>query len=225
MFANNLLRYNIINSTYKHSVMPQEIEMKLSINQQQIESLQSHPLIQQSQQQTDQQTVVSHYYDTPNLDLHSQGLALRIRQQDTQCWLTVKDGGSSQQGLHERQEWEYPLTDTNWSISLLPDELQPRIQPYYEQLQKLFTTEFKRSTWLIDWKNTQIEAALDVGSIYVDQRWQEPISELELEIKQGDKQGLMDFCQTLNRDLALKPFDQSKAYRGYRLAYMAHQNA
>lgn len=205
--------------------MPQEIEMKLSINPQQTASLQSHPLIQQAQQLAEQQTVISHYYDTPNLDLHSQGLALRVRQQNNQYWLTIKDSGSSEHGLHQRQEWEYPLSNPNWTIDLLPDDLQPTLKPYYEQLQKLFTTEFERTTWLIDWYNNKIEAALDVGSIYVDQRWQEPISELELEIKDGDKQGLMDFCQTLNRDLALKPFDQSKAYRGYRLAYMANQHA
>lgn len=205
--------------------MAQEIEMKLSIAKQQIKAFKKHPLIKQSQRVTDRQTLLTRYYDTPDLDLQSQGLALRIRQQDNQLWLTVKNSGTSQQGLHEREEWEYPITNVNWDISSLPQALHPYIEPYYSQLQKIFTTEFQRSTWLIQWQNTTIEAALDMGSIYLDQQWREPISELELEIKEGERRGLMNFCQTLNQDLTLKPFDQSKAYRGYRLFYMASQHA
>ena len=206
--------------------MAQETEMKLSVKQRQISKLKNHPLLQQGQLISSKQWLISRYLDTPHLDLKNQGLALRIRQKDDQFWLTVKNEGTTHQGLHQRQEWEYPVAnDTQFDLSQLPNSLYSIIKPYSDKLQRLFTTEFKRTTWQISWQTTQIEAALDIGDIYIDQNWREPISEFELEIMDGSREGLLEFSQNLNNDLGLKPFNQSKAYRGYRLFYMAQQHA
>ena len=205
--------------------MAQEIEMKLGISSEQIDNIKTHHLLQQSQLIKNNQWILSRYYDTPDLQLKALGFALRTRQKDNQFWLTVKDEGSSQDGLHQRNEWEYPIQDDQIDLTQLPEAIYTKIQPLHEQLQRLFTTEFKRTTWNVHWHNTTIEAAFDLGNIYIDQHWREPIRELELEIIQGDSEGLLDFSKQLNRDLALKPFNQSKAYRGYRLFYMANQHA
>ena len=67
--------------------------------------------------------------------------------------------------------------------------LQPRLQP-------LFTTHFQREIWLITTGNSEIEVAFDQGEVTAGDL-SEPLCEIELELKRGERQDLLAFAQQL----------------------------
>lgn len=205
--------------------MSNEIELKFQINQSDIEHLQSYlnqwvfcdeAEFSSQKNLINQLNLTNTYYDTEDHFLRQNGCGLRVRcTEDGQnkCYeITVKSKGNSVSGLHERIEINRPLPNDKLDLSVLPKEALP---DGLIQLNPLFTTNFKRQTWLVSFANSEIEVALDIGSITSNGQ-SKPIQEVELEIKQGNKQDLINFAIELSR-FNLHLFSQSKASRGYRL--------
>lgn len=205
--------------------MSNEIELKFQINQSDIEQLQNYlnqwvccdeAEFSSQQHLVSQLNLTNTYYDTEDHFLRLNGCGLRIRTTETEqskCFeITLKSKGNSVGGLHERIEINQPLPNDKLDLSVLPEEALPN---GLTQLRPLFTTNFKRQTWLISFANSEIEVALDLGEITSNGQSM-PIQEVELEIKQGNKQDLLNFAIELSR-FNLHLFSQSKASRGYRL--------
>ena len=205
--------------------MSNEIELKFQINQSDIEQLQNYlnqwvccdeAEFSSQQHLVNQLNLTNTYYDTEDLFLRRNGCGLRIRTTETEqskCFeITLKSKGNSIGGLHERIEINQPLPNDKLDLSVLPKDALPN---GLTQLRPLFTTNFKRQTWLISFANSEIEVALDLGQITSNGQSM-PIQEVELEIKQGNKQDLLNFAIELSR-FNLHLFSQSKASRGYRL--------
>lgn len=205
--------------------MSNEIELKFQINQSDIEQLQNYlnqwvccdeAEFSSQQHLVNQLNLTNTYYDTEDHFLRLNGCGLRIRTTETEqskCFeITLKSKGNSVGGLHERIEINQPLPNDKLDLSVLPKEALPN---GLTQLRPLFTTNFKRQTWLISFANSEIEVALDLGQITSNGQSM-PIQEVELEIKQGNKQDLLNFAIELSR-FNLHLFSQSKASRGYRL--------
>lgn len=205
--------------------MSNEIELKFQINQSDIEQLQNYlnqwvccdeAEFSSQQHLVSQLNLTNTYYDTEDHFLRRNGCGLRIRTTETEqskCFeITLKSKGNSVGGLHERIEINQPLPNDKLDLSVLPEEALPN---GLTQLRPLFTTNFKRQTWLISFANSEIEVALDLGQITSNGQSM-PIQEVELEIKQGNKQDLLNFAIELSR-FNLHLFSQSKASRGYRL--------
>ncbi len=205
--------------------MSNEIELKFQINQSDIEQLQNYlnqwvccdeAEFSSQQHLVSQLNLTNTYYDTEDHFLRLNGCGLRIRTTETEqskCFeITLKSKGNSVGGLHERIEINQPLPNDKLDLSVLPKEALPN---GLTQLRPLFTTNFKRQTWLISFANSEIEVALDLGQITSNGQSM-PIQEVELEIKQGNKQDLLNFAIELSR-FNLHLFSQSKASRGYRL--------
>ena len=205
--------------------MSNEIELKFQINQSDIEQLQNYlnqwvccdeAEFSSQQHLVNQLNLTNTYYDTEDHFLRLNGCGLRIRTTETEqskCFeITLKSKGNSVGGLHERIEINQPLPNDKLDLSVLPKEALPN---GFTQLRPLFTTNFKRQTWLISFANSEIEVALDLGQITSNGQSM-PIQEVELEIKQGNKQDLLNFAIELSR-FNLHLFSQSKASRGYRL--------
>ena len=179
------------------------------------------------------QDLFSIYYDTPELHLARQGLGLRLRRQGDTWVQTVKfvpattssssldnDAEASSRGLHTRVEIEHvtatqalelqhiehaPMRDFLTSASIAP------------VLQPVFTTRIQRTQWHIPCpKNGMAELALDIGTIECNTHTM-PVSEVEIELKQGALEALLPIVQTLQQELALSPQPYNKAERGYRL--------
>ena len=179
------------------------------------------------------QDLLSIYYDTPELHLARQGLGLRLRRQGDTWVQTVKfvpattssssldnDAEASSRGLHTRVEIEHvtatqalelqhiahaPTRDFLTSASIAP------------VLQPVFTTRIQRTQWHIPCpKNGMAELALDIGTIECNTHTM-PVSEVEIELKQGALEALLPIVQTLQQELALSPQPYNKAERGYRL--------
>jgi len=202
----------------------QEIELKLKIKQQDKENLKRHSLLLSFQSGHEKKRLISAYYDTPDMALRHLDFSLRVRQVDNEFWQTVKSVGTAVNGVHTRHEWECQIAQAEPDFDLLPEELKEKLLPLKDQLQVVFVTDFMRETWQIKSEQQHIELALDEGEIRVNDKWIEPILEVELEIKNGEPAGLVELAKELRKTIDLKPFDASKAKRGYRLFKLAQFN-
>lgn len=170
------------------------------------------------------------YFDTPELDLQRQRVALRVRRSSTQAkssgsdtWVqTLKTVGQSQGGLSQRGEWETTVANGDLSTAALAElpawaELDPD-SAWLARLQPCFETRCRRSTWRVTHHDgSVVEVALDVGEIVADGH-NLPLLELELELLSGQPGALFEMAQALAQAVAVLPCDVSKAERGYALA-------
>jgi adenylate cyclase len=202
--------------------MGHEIELKLALTESAQRNFLRHPLLRQA---TGRQSfrLVNLYYDTPRLDLRERGIALRLRAKG-RLWLqTVKCAGRAGGGLSARPEWETPYVG-HFDFSAIDDrdvrawlelpKLKPRIAPVFE-------TNFQRTAWQFEpAPGTRIEMVLDRGWIAAAGR-REAISEIELELQEGDVRHLFALARALAARIAVVPAPLSKADRGYRLFVQA----
>jgi inorganic triphosphatase YgiF len=215
--------------------MPQETELKLSLQAQDLPRLLRHPLL--STQQPKRQRLLNTYFDTPDLLLMQQKIAVRERRIGRRTLLTVKTAGSSVGGLSTRGEWEGSTRPGSFDFAALVDDqaLASSLVALAWRLVPLFRTDFIRRSWLLDFAGAQIEVALDQGSVSVgyptgapraaNSLQSQPLLELELELKHGPEQALLDLAHRLSlgpdghaaSGLWLHPFHRSKAERGLDL--------
>ncbi len=159
------------------------------------------------------------YFDTLDLRLHQARVALRIRECNGQFIQTLKTQGKSINGLSHRGEWEWLLTSEQLDgaalVSVWPDQLN---DISVADLQPLFSTDFKRTRWLLVWHEpyARVEVALDQGEIRAREN-SSPICELELELLEGSEAALLAIADWLRQYVPLTPGDDSKAERGFAL--------
>jgi triphosphatase len=166
------------------------------------------------------------YFDTPTLALAKSASALRLRKTPTGWLQTYKTVGKAEGGLHRRHEWELPVAGESLEIDALAAACDDAasaaaLRAAAPALIKLFRTDFTRTLWYVVQDGTEIEAAIDQGEITADvggETRRVPISEVELELKQGDEAALHALMAQLAAHVpGLAPDDTSKAQRGYRL--------
>lgn len=164
-------------------------------------------------------TLFSAYYDTPDGHLRQHGVALRLRR-DRGRWIqTIKRAGETAGGLHRRLEHEVEVAAQLPSFSAMTDAgVDDIVLPVREDLRVAFTTEFDRTAAIVHPDaGTAIEIALDRGAVIAGAR-QDPICEVELELKSGTPQALFDLARWMAQALPVRLDDRSKAQRGYALA-------
>ena len=199
--------------------MAVETELKLRITPEQLAKLKRHALLKaHSVTRPVTRRLYNIYYDTPKLDLHKSEMALRLRHAGRRWLQTLKGGGSVKAGLHQRNEWEVPVSGAALDFSApqaaewdehLPQSLRKKLQP-------VFVTDFSRTSRMLMWQDAQIELCMDQGEVSTEQH-STPICELELELKSGDPQQLFELALAI---LEIVPFELevvSKAEQGYRL--------
>ncbi len=198
--------------------MAEEIELKLALPQTAQRSFLRQALLQKAAHKQAYR-LTNLYHDTPQLDLRARGIALRLRAQG-RFWLqSVKCAGKRAGGLSTRPEWETPyggqfdfgaIDDVQVRDWLARPKIAGRIAPIFE-------TNFQRIAWTFERvRGTRIELALDRGWIAAGGQ-RETISEVEIELLEGDPEQLFAFAQTLAQRVPLALAPLSKADRGYRL--------
>lgn len=198
--------------------MANEVELKLALPESAQRAFLRQPLLKRAVARKSAR-LVNLYYDTPTLQLHRQGIALRLRRQGGQWLQTVKCAGSSAAGLSSRPEWEVPyggqfdfsvVDDAEVRRRLDDDRLRARLAPVFE-------TNFLRTTWRIEpAPGVSLLLAFDRGWTAAAGR-HEAISEVEIEIVAGAAADVFDLARELAQTLPLAPAALSKAERGYRL--------
>ena len=193
---------------------PMEIELKFALPPAELRRLLRHPLLARARAR--RRMFASTYFDTPELALHERLLSLRIRRNGKGYMQTLKAGGADGAPV-AREEWQAPLPRA------VPDLSQPELRARLgdiepERLRPVFVSRVRRSTRLLHPdEGTTIELSCDRGEIETPAGKSLPVSELELELKQGEAAALFALARNLNRSLPLHVERTSKAARGYAL--------
>ncbi len=164
------------------------------------------------------------YYDTADLRLRKCGLAFRIRRDGSRFIQTVKTGDTASSAVMTRGEWEAEVPSLEPQPDLVDD---PQIRAALGlilpgELRPVFTTRVHREIVEVNGTDTRgrlkaIEAAFDRGEIEAAGE-REPLSEIELELKEGPPRALFDLALFLQDVAPTQIETRSKSARGYALA-------
>ncbi|MEN3005617.1 CHAD domain-containing protein [Dehalobacterium formicoaceticum] len=161
------------------------------------------------------------YYDTPDYRLMQAQCTYRIRKSGEYSIATVKDSGSSQGGLHVRNEWNVKL-DRNLPdlvpFSNLP--IGPKLSALAgeEELIPIFQTNFQRQVLeVVTEDGSLIELAVDQGNIISGEK-KAPLAEVELELKNGQVVSLLELGALLAEKTPMILEEKSKYLRGLILS-------
>jgi triphosphatase len=159
---------------------------------------------------------VSTYFDTAGLALHEAGLSLRIRRIGDRRVQTIKAESAVAASLFAREEWErdvpgdVPVLDPGTiPLPVLPE-------PWPDTVAPVFTAEVSRTATVRAAGGSRVEIVADRGRIIGGGR-DEPISEFELELLQGDPRALFVLARDLAGRAPLRLGVRSKSERGYAL--------
>jgi inorganic triphosphatase YgiF len=208
--------YNGLNiRVIENGIMSKELELKLGCLPTVAAQVCALPFL--SDLPSESKLLLNLYYDTPDESLKRMKMALRIRKSGDQWLQTLKTTGiTDASGLSTRGEYEWVIDGPNLKLDLLKELLPADLDS--DSLYPVFSTNFKRTTWLYQREQTQIEIACDQGEVRTGNRI-EPISEVELELKQGDASALFDLAEQLTRLSPLWIGQRSKAQRGWELRF------
>jgi triphosphatase len=191
-----------------------EIELKLAFDPADAPRILAHPILQATPETRE---LISVYYDTGDDVLRKAGVFLRVRSTGDGYVQTIKTAPSAAD-YFERGEWEQPIpshvpdlgaAEGTALAPLLTAEVRTALGPR-------FHTRVRRKLWSVRRDASEIELVVDQGEITagVDAT---PISELELELKAGDKRALFDLAWDLAASVPLSFAVKSKAERGFEL--------
>ncbi|MCZ4287115.1 CYTH domain-containing protein [Marinobacter salarius] len=196
--------------------MAQELEIKLSVAQPDLDRVVDWLLGQPNTYESGTLQLGNTYYDTPDGDLNRQKIALRIRKLGDRHIQTLKTRGEFVDGAHRRQEWEWPLIGTTLNMGLIADT--PVGQSVnLARLQPVFETNFQRRVVMIEQGESLVEVAIDSGEIVAGGQ-SRPLSEVEFELKAGDASLLLAWARRLADEVPVFLNLVSKAEQGYYLA-------
>lgn len=202
-----------------NEIMTVEIELKFIATPAAIAALPERLTSWQSQHSAPQ-TLTNIYFETADNRLRQHDIGLRIRGYDGRYEMTVKSGGKVVGGLHQRPEYNVDIDSDKLDLARFPADIWPEgwsVEALQAELQPLFRTDFTREKWVITYGESEIELALDQGSISAGEL-SEPLSEIELELKQGNQADLLALATELAQVGGLRQGNLSKAARGYHLA-------
>ena len=196
---------------------PIEVELKLTFPAEARARIDRHPALQEASSQVQHLRTV--YYDTPDLTLERSGLTLRVRTDGDQRVQTLKSKGVGNGVAQSRGEWEWPIrTDKPDFGRVAGTEVGGTLDPHIgDRLEPILVTDVHRTvrSLLFDGGAT-VEVAIDDGSIRAGDA-QEPVREIELELKAGPVAPLYRLALELHSDLPLLVGAEPKSARGYRL--------
>jgi len=198
-----------------------ETELKFLFDPTDWNVLQQSPLVAPSLASAKHYDLKTIYYDTPDGTLWKEGVALRVRE------LSGADGVERIQTVKcklasdvERGEWEVRVPDSTPDLNLISNiPLKPLFSKpkFAEKLAPVFISRVKRIAFLVKEADTEIEVALDTGSIEAGSHFS-PLHELELELKQGDPYAMFQLAHRFQAELPLTLSHISKAEHGHLLA-------
>ncbi|RZS79275.1 inorganic triphosphatase YgiF [Phyllobacterium myrsinacearum] len=197
---------------------PVEIELKLRAPAGMLDDIRASAAVQQAARNKGLiRRLEATYYDTSDHRLFAAGLSLRVRREGRHHVQTVKRAAAH--GSLQRNEWEAVVPDMAPDLALLPlaEIGAPLDGMTADELAPVFATRVRRHLLVLDHQDARIELALDDGVIEFGAT-RVPLSEVELELKQGKVAALYQFGLNLMDVAPLCLETQSKSARGYALA-------
>jgi inorganic triphosphatase YgiF len=194
----------------------QEYELKLETEPENALRIKDHPAVVHAGSKPQTECLTSVYFDTEDLRLRDAGIFLRVRHIGDRYIQTIKV--SKDGDVFSRGEWEREI-NTPWPDLDLANEPKLKWLPKPDlasSLQPIFETRVQRTTSKVDRNGSVIELALDRGEIDTGEK-RFPLSELELELKEGHPRELFRLAHELSASVPLQLAARSKAERGYAL--------
>lgn len=157
------------------------------------------------------------YFDTRKFTLRKHGLMLRVRHKGDKRWQTIK--ANTALGPFGRQEWEEEIGGDRPDMQHAKGTALARfdLKSLKHDLTSVFETDVTRTAMPLRYNGSEMEVAIDHGLVRTGQR-REPISEIEVELKDGDPGGVVKIAKRIARDLPVRYGAKSKAERGYALS-------
>lgn len=198
-----------------------EIELKLLLSKSDLEKLLASDLVKSVVRagSEKQRNLVSSYYDTADLALKKNGIAYRVRDKgDGTFEATIKTDKKSSSGLSERLELNLPLTENAAVLEGFAElglgyeltDLAPN------GVEKLFTVDVVRTTYLLDLDGAVVELAIDNGKILAA-GGEDTIDEVELELVEGKVEAMLLFAEQMEKLVPVHREERSKFARGLAL--------
>ncbi|MDB5719511.1 MAG: hypothetical protein JWP15_129 [Alphaproteobacteria bacterium] len=198
-------------------IKTQEVELKLEVDPGDADACRALDVLGDPKRRPVDQ--VTSYFDTPSGHLRKAGFSLRVRRRGRAYWQTVKHRGGEAGGFSSRAEWEKALTGPELdfvALAATPVGALLSRRDMKKRLTKVSETRVHRTTWLVATGSSSVEVILDEGEVVSGAR-QEPISELELELKRGNQGDLFALATQIGRHVAVRMGVNSKSERGFRL--------
>src|SRR5262245_29706139 len=196
--------------------MEKEIELKLRVAPDDITVLRNHPQFVRAFHSPVHSTLKSVYFDSDDRSLRERGLTLRVRQNGTNHIQTIK-AVTQGSDWFQRSEWEQPIQGDQPDFTGLTDAaLRPILTDIRDALKPLFETRITRTTYNRSGNGTNIVVAVDEGQLIAND-FSFPVSEIELELKQGTPADLFEIARAINDIVPVQLDVKSKSERGYDL--------
>jgi triphosphatase len=198
---------------------PREMEIKFRADNAAFQKLLSSPVLKGAAV-SPPKDLVSTYFDTAEKHLQAQGLALRVRKTGRAApVMTLKWDGPAAAGPFSRGEVEVRCPGGVPDIQLLGPDAAKRVTDVTGDLPlaPAFATRVKRRTVTLRHGHSELEIALDDGSIVAGEA-RSPLAEVEVELKSGNMHDLLAGAAVLSREAALRLDFEAKSAKGYRIA-------
>lgn len=201
--------------------MTDEIELKLALQPGELDRVPHLGLVRGLRAGADRcREFTSTYYDTPELALARNGMALRIRHDGAGYVQTLKVPATADNhgGLQHMREVETRLTAPELASEPLEAELQPVLdgEAAIDALRPVFGTRIERREIPLAVDGTTVELALDTGKVTSGDAV-ELLHEAEFELKEGEPAHLYRLARMFTRHLDARLQERSKAARGHAL--------
>lgn len=163
------------------------------------------------------------YFDTEDRRLGREGITFRVRREGTRLVGTLKWNGSSEDGMHVREEINVPVRDPEklnepdpgiFHQSEMSDTLKRIIGK--RQLKKQIEIEFVRRKIRLDSGRVICELSVDRGTVR-SASGEAPISEVEIELYSGSREEMERIGSELAAKYGLTPENRSKFRQGIDL--------
>ena len=203
-----------------------EIEFKYKIDAPEIaDKIFSDPYIVEITDENSDETIELHalYFDTNERRLSREGMTFRTRKEGSNYVATIKWNGASENGLHEREEINVPISEV--SSFEMPDINLFAQSPMCEKLKnvighrelvKRVEVKVNRRQIRVDTGKSICEMSYDYG-VVINGDKEATISEMEVELYSGSREDMERFGEELAEKFSLEPENRSKFKQGLEL--------
>ena len=206
----------------KDQTQSYEVELKFEVSDAQMRRLRGRRILRELGEGPAARSMLrSVYFDTPEHQLRSHGVSLRVRQKGDSWIQTAKIGKGILAGLSKPIEIEHTVDGPSLELEKLSGSTLPR--PVSEllatsELVPVFQTVISRTTRQLRAPGGgKVEIAFDSGTVQAGNATSQ-VREVELELKSGTPSSLFGVAEILTGDEAVRFSEWSKAERGYRLS-------
>lgn len=193
-----------------------ELERKLSLPRREVmeEILEDPAIVAAMAEPVRSISMETTYFDTPDGRLRQKHWTLRRRLENGTSVITLKTPSDVP---HCRNEWETQAEEVLEALPALVALGAPDALLSVESVVPLCGAVFLRRAAQLNLPGCTAELALDEGRLFGGGR-EEPLLELELELKEGDPAAMFALTDRLCREFSLQEERKSKFFRASRLA-------